>query len=221
VGARRIVDLSVPLSDSTQVYPGDPVPRIEPAATIEADGFNLLSVHLGSQTGTHVDAPYHFRADGRRIDELDLSLFAGDGVVIDLTGHAPRARITWNAIAPVAGRLGPGVMALLHTGWADRYGTAAYFDHPYLDAEACRGMIGLGVRTFLIDAPSVDETPDARHPGEGFPAHHLIAGAGGVIGENLRNLEKIDFAPFVTCLPLRLAGADGAPVRAVAIDLTA
>ena len=217
---RRIVDLSVPLSESTQVYPGDPEPRIEPAATIEADGFNLLSLRLGSQTGTHVDAPYHFRADGPRIDEMDLTLFAGEGVVIDVTGLAPRARITWEAIAPYAGRLRSGVIALLHTGWPSRYGTGAYFDHPFLDAGACRRMLDLGVRTFLLDFPNIDETPAAGHPGEGFPVHRLIAAAGGVIGENLRGFERIDFAPFVSCLPLRLTGADGAPVRAVAMDLT-
>lgn len=217
--ARRIVDLSVPLSESTQVYPGDPVFRVEPAATIAADGFNLLGLHLGSQTGTHVDAPYHFREAGSRVDEMDLSLFAGEGVVIDVTGLPPRTRITWEMVAPYAGPLRPGVLALLHTGWADRYGTAAYFGHPFLDAGACRRMLDLGVRTFLLDAPSIDETPDAGHPGEGFPAHHLISASGGVIGENLRNLERIDFSPFVSCLPLRLAGADGSPVRAVAMDL--
>ncbi|MDN3355710.1 cyclase family protein [Actinomadura sp. DC4] len=217
---RRIVDLSVPLSESTQVYPGDPVPRIEPAATIEADGFNLLSLRLGSQTGTHVDAPYHFRPDGPRVDELDLTLFAGEGVVVDLTGLAPRARISWEKVAPAAELLRPGRIALLHTGWPRTYGTAAYFDHPFLDADACRRMLGLGVRTFLLDFPSIDETPDAEHAGEGFPAHRLIAEAGGVIGENLRGFELIDFTPFVSCLPLRLAGADGAPVRAVAMDLT-
>lgn len=217
VHARRIVDLSVPLSEATQIYPGDPEPRLTPAATIAADGFNLLSLELGSQTGTHVDAPYHFHEGGARIDELDLSLFAGPGAVIDVTGLAPRTRITWDAIP--ADALGPGVIALLHTGWPDRYGTPEYFDHPFLDADACRRMLGLGVRTFLLDCPGIDETPGAGHPGEGFPVHRLIAAAGGVIGENLRGFSEIDFAPFVSCLPLRLAGADGAPVRAVAMDL--
>ena len=216
---RRVVDLSVPLSASTQVYPGDPEPCAEPVATIEADGFNLLSLRLGSQTGTHVDAPYHFREDGLRVDELDLSLFTGEGAVIDVTGLPPRARITWEAIAPSADRLRPGVIALLHTGWPAHYRTPVYFDHPFLDADACRRLLDLGVRTFLLDFPNIDETPDAAHPGEGFPAHRLVADAGGVVGENLRGFERIDFTPFISCLPLRLAGADGAPVRAVALDL--
>jgi kynurenine formamidase len=215
---RRIVDLSVPIGPDTQVYPGDPEPRLTPHATLARDGYNLLALHLGSQTGTHVDAPYHFRPGGARVDELDLSLFAGPGAVIDVTGLAPRTRITWDQIA--TDRLGPGVIALLHTGWPARYGTPGYFDHPFLDADACRRMLGLGVRTFLLDCPNIDETPDDEHPGEGFPVHHLIAEAGGVIGENLRGFEEIDFAPFVSCLPLRLTGADGAPVRAVAMDLT-
>ncbi len=219
--ARRIVDLSVPLAETTQVYPGDPAPRIRPAATIAADGFNVLALEIGSQTGTHVDAPFHFRADGPRIDELDLSLFTGEGAVVDVTGHAPRARITWEAIAPAAERLRPGVIVLLHTGWSARYGQDSYFDHPYLDAEACRRMLDLGVRTFLLDAPNIDETPDDTHPGEGFPVHRLIASAGGVIGENLRAFAEIDFEPFISCLPLRLTGGDGAPARAVAIDLAA
>jgi kynurenine formamidase len=217
----RSVDLSVPLDEDTPVYPGDPVPRIRPASTIASDGFNLLSVSMGSQTGTHVDAPYHFADDGARIDQLDLSLFVGPGVVVDVTGHRAREPIGWAAVAPYADRLGPGRILLLHTGWSRHYGTARYYEHPYLDAGACERLLDLGVRTFLLDAVNIDETPDDSHPGVGFPAHHLIADAGGVIGENLRNLGQIDFDPFISCLPLRLSGADGAPVRAVALQLDA
>jgi kynurenine formamidase len=215
----RTIDLSVPLDEGTPVYPGDPVPRIRPASTIAVDGFNLLAVSMGSQTGTHVDAPFHFQEGGARIDELDLSLFVGPGVVVDLTGHQARQPIGWDAVAPYAHRFGPGRIVLLHTGWSAHLGTDRYYDHPYLTADACARMLDLGVRTFLLDAVNIDETPDADHPGVGFPVHHLIAAAGGVIGENLRNLELVDFDPFISCLPLRLTGADGAPVRAVALQL--
>lgn len=217
---RRIVDLSVPVGPDTQVYPGDPVPRLEVHSTVARDGFNLLHVDMGSQTGTHVDAPYHFEDDGLRLHELELALFTGTGVVVDVRGAGPRERIEWSRIEPFAGRLGPGVILLLCTGWSAYYGTDAYYDHPFLDADACRRLLDLGIRTFCLDAVNIDETPDGTHPGEGYPVHHLIARAGGVIGENFRNLELVDFTnPFVSCLPIALENADGAPVRAVAMQL--
>ncbi len=216
----RIVDLSVPVGPGTVTYPGDPQPALAVHSTIDRDGFNLLDVHLGSQTGTHVDAPYHFEQDGARIDELDLTLFTGPGVVVDATDLGPRGVVTWEHIAPVADLIGPGSVVLLHTGWDAHYGTPAYFENPYLDADACQRLLDLGVRTIGLDALNLDETPDDEHPGVGFPCHHLIAGLGGVIIENLRGLGDIDFAdPFVSVLPIRLEAADGAPVRAVAMEL--
>src|SRR4051794_32228856 len=148
----RLVDLSVPLGPGTVVYPGDPEPRLSVHSTIERDGFNLLSVAMGSQTGTHVDAPYHFDAATPRIDEVPLERFLGPAVVVDASGIGPRERVTWQHVEPVAGRLGPGTVALLRTDWSLRYGEPAYFDNPFLDAEACRRMLALGVRTFCIDA---------------------------------------------------------------------
>lgn len=214
----KIVDLSYPIDSGTPVYPGDPEPELAVAATIERDGYNLLRVHIGSQTGTHCDAPYHFAADGPRIDEMDLGLFAGPAAVVDLGDPPPRHRITWEEIAPFADRFGEGVVVLLRTGWYRAAGTATYFEHPFLDADACRRILAAGVRTVCIDAINIDETPDDEHPGEGYPVHRLVADAGGVIGENFANIERIDFPdPFVTLLPIRLAGADGAPARAVAI----
>jgi kynurenine formamidase len=203
------------------VYPGDPTPELTVHSTIETHGFNLLSVRMGSQSGTHVDAPYHFEADGPRIDQVPLERFLGPAVVVDATGAGPRGRITWAYVEPVAHRIGRGSIVLLHTGWAAAYGTPAYFEHPFLDADACRRLLELGVLTFCIDAINLDETPDDRHPGEGFPVHHLIARAGGIIGENFRNLERLDWPdPFVLSLPIRLDGADGAPVRAVAVQFS-
>ncbi|WP_328471262.1 cyclase family protein [Actinoplanes sp. NBC_00393] len=216
----RIVDLSIPVGPGTQVYPGDPEVRFTRHATVDREGYNLLHVEFGSQTGTHVDAPYHFRDDAPRIDELDLSLFTGPGALIDVRGAGARGRITWERISAAAPRLEPGTIALICTGWSAHYGTPAYYDHPFLDADACRRLLDRGIRTFCIDAVNLDETPDSAHPGEGYPVHHLIAEAGGVIGENFRNLELVDFPnPLVSCLPIALSGADGAPVRAVAIDL--
>ena len=215
-----MVDLSIVINAATQTYPGDPAVNFEVHSTIDRDGFNLLSVSMGSQTGTHVDAPYHFDETASKLDALPLDRFAGRGVIVDARGVGARGRITWAHIAPVAALLEPGVIVLLHTGWSEHYGTAAYFENPYLDADACSRMLALGVRTFGIDAINIDETPDDQHPGEGFPVHHLIAAQAGVIAENLTNLAAIDFAePLISLLPIAFEAADGAPVRAVALQL--
>lgn len=216
----RVVDLSVPVGPHTVVYPGDPAPSFAVHSTIAEHGFNLLDVHMGSQSGTHVDAPFHFEENTPRIDELPLERFVGPGVIIDATNLPARSPITWDLVEPVSDRLGPGAIVLLHTGWSRYYGTPKYFDHPYLDAESCRLMLEAGVRTFCLDAINIDETPDDTHPGVGFPAHHLISAAHGVIGENFCNLNLIDFAdPLIMCAPIKFEGADGAPFRAAALQL--
>src|SRR3979411_752022 len=102
-----------------QVYPGAPPVSIRPAAQLAADGVNVLSIHAGSHTGTHVDAPFHVLADGARLDEPDLGLFHGPAVVADLRGRPPRAPIGWAELAGCAPLLRPGAVLVLHTGWSE------------------------------------------------------------------------------------------------------
>jgi len=215
----RIVDLSHPVDDDTPVYPGDPVARFSPAATVAADGYNVLHVRMGSQTGTHVDAPYHFLDDGARIDELPLDLFLGPAVVADVRGRPAHGRIEWSDLEPYADRLGPGRILVLRTGWDEHWGTDAYLDHPFLTGEAAERVVATGVRTIGLDALSLDETVLGGAGAGGFAAHVAVLGAGGVIVENLTNLGAIAVPdPILSVLPLRFAGADGAPVRAVALE---
>jgi len=217
---RGIVDLSHPLRDDTPVYPGDPVARFEPATTIAEHGYNVLHVRMGSQTGTHVDAPFHFLEDGARIDELPVALFLAPAVLADVRGKRPHEPITWADLAPVADRLGAGRMLVLHTGWDAHWGTDAYFDHPFLDGDAAERVVAAGVRTVGLDALSLDETVLGGEPAGGFAAHLAVLGAGGVIVENLTGLDAVTWAdPVISVLPLKIAGADGAPVRAVAFDV--
>jgi kynurenine formamidase len=216
----RIVDLSRRVDDETQVYPGDPRVRLAPATTIATDGVNVLEVHIGSHSGTHVDAPYHFVEDGPRIDEMDLGLFVGPAVVMDVRGKAPRTRITVEDLRPYERDLSEGVIAVVRTGWEERYGTPEYYDHPFLDRRAAQLILDAGAKTLAIDALNVDETVmEDEHP-EGYPVHHLVFGAGGVISENLANLVAVDFPdPIVSLLPIKLGGSDGAPARAVAMEM--
>ncbi|MFE1878154.1 cyclase family protein, partial [Streptomyces diastatochromogenes] len=89
------LDLSVPVVTGMPVYPGDPEVRVSPALRAPADGVNVLALHLGSQSGTHVDAPYHVDDAWPRLDELPLERFAGPrGVGGVRGGGRARARQT-------------------------------------------------------------------------------------------------------------------------------
>lgn len=219
---RQLIDLSIVVDSSTQVYPGDPQPLFTQATTIETHGYNVLSLSLGSHTGTHVDSPYHFMAQGQRLDELDPTLFVGIGVVIDAHGHGPGESISWKDVEPYADRLKPGVILALRTDWSDQYlGTDRYFQHPFLAADACSKILDLGIRTIAMDTLSPDSTVPVSGTPSDFPVHRMIQAAGGVIAENLTNLGAVDFAdPLLCLLPIRLGGnADGAPCRAAALQV--
>lgn len=212
----RAVDLSHTLGADTPVYPGDPALRIIPAATITKEGYNTHSISLGTHTGTHVDLPYHAAQAGQTADQASLCLFAGEGVVVPLRKKQAREAISAADLRGLEHRFVPGTAVLFHTGWDKKTRGKEYFHHPYLEEAACRYLLDRGVLTFGIDAFSIDPTG-----GDLFPVHRLIATAGGIIVENLANLEQINFPnPFVVFFPLKLAGCDGSPVRAVALQLS-
>ncbi|TFK50814.1 putative cyclase [Heliocybe sulcata] len=211
-----MIDLTHPLDDSAPRCAGHPVFACHPALTLSSDGINVSTLTIGSHTGTHVDAPYHFLADGLRVDQLNLSLLVAPAVLVDVRGKPPRSKITWRDLEPYAHRFRKGVMVILHTGWSKYWGQERYKDHPSLEVDAARRIMAAGVRVLGVDALSPDEIP---LPGEKdrFDVHHVILGSGGVIAENLDNLETIDFDdPIISLLPLRLTDCDGSPIRAVA-----
>lgn len=212
---KKIVDLSHPLTGRTPVYPGDPVPRISVATTIANEGYNLFDVCLGSQTGSHVDAPYHFSDQGATIDRMDLNHFMGNGLIIDVSYKKSKEEITLAEIKKHAKRIGEVDIVLFRTDWYKKAGTPEFYEHPFLSKGGGEYLLSKGIRTAGIDAINLDQTG-----GTEFPIHDMYAAAGGIIAENLANLDAVDFeAPFIIFLPLRLIGCDGSPVRAVAVDL--
>jgi arylformamidase len=204
----RLLDLSHPITAGMPVWPGDPEVSTEPAATTATHGYNLQRIHLGSQTGTHVDAPFHVDDALPTLDQLPLERFTGPAVVADLRGQD--GAISAGDLDDLD--LRPGAVLLLCTGWSKHWGTDEYLNHPWLDCTAARLLLGHGIRTVAIDAPSID-APGSRD----LPTHHVLARAGVVIAENLTNLDQVPTGATIWLLPLPLHGADGAPVRAVAV----
>jgi kynurenine formamidase len=213
--AARLIDLSHPLTESVPIYPGDPDPRIFTATTVSADGYNLSHVHIGTQTGTHIDAPFHFRDHGATVDLMPLEITIGPAVVVPVPGKEPGEQISLADLEPHEDRLAPGHIVLFATGWYEHVGTERFFDHPYLAADAGRAILDAGVRTIAIDTINADSTG-----GDEFPIHDMFADAGGFIAENLAGTAGLTpgVEPLLILLPLNLVGCDGSPVRAVALE---
>ncbi|MCD8218170.1 MAG: cyclase family protein [Clostridiales bacterium] len=212
---KKIVDLAWELTEDTPIYPGDPEPKITVATTLENDGYNLSGVYMGTQTGSHVDAPYHVRNAGKTIDQMDLSYFVGEAVVVRVTDKKAEEKIVMADILPYDDKIKEGTIVLFNTNWYKKRGTDEFFTHPYLDIEIGEYLVKKGVRFIAMDTMNVD-----RSVGTIFPVHNLFSEKNLMIGENWANLDKIDFDNvFVAAIPMNIIGTDGSPVRAIAMEL--
>lgn len=156
--AHTIIDLTHILDTTVLTCTGHPVFCCERITNIETYGSNVSTLTMGSHTGTHIDAPYHFFPDGKTVEQLPVSTFVGPALVVDLSGKAARQRILWEDIAPYSAKMRTGVIVLFRMGWSAHWGTAEYFEHPFLDADAVSRVIATGVRAIGVDTLSPDET---------------------------------------------------------------
>ncbi|PPB49272.1 cyclase family protein [Arthrobacter pityocampae] len=212
----RIVDLSQPIHTGMQVYPGDPEVTLTTVATVVEDGYQVASLHAGSHTGTHLDAPLHSIPGGRAVDGIDLGRLVGPARIVRCTGLAARATIEWSSVADQLQDLDGIAMVLFRTDWSEHFGSDRYLEHPVLAAEVAERLLEAGITVVGVDTLNPDATLDND---DELPFHAVFLGADGVIVENLTNLAQVTWdRPLVSVLPLALAGTDGAPIRAVAMQ---
>ena len=209
-----VIDLTHTIREDMPVYPGTEPPRLTTACTVSQCGYRETLLHMYSHTGTHMDAPRHILPDGCGLDQLPPSQFCGRAAVIDVSHFAPGSCITAEFLRSQNGYLRCAEYALLYTGWEKKWGTEAFLseEFPVLDEEAARYLVSCGLKGVGTDAISVDPLSS-----DVYPAHHVLLGGGLVIVENLclkKLLGRTDVMFFA--LPIKYAGADGAPVRAIA-----
>lgn len=195
-----LIDLTVPLSADTPIYPGDPKILIEPAGLIQRDGYADHKLTLATHVGTHIDAPAHMVDSGKTLAQYPVDRFAGRGVLID-------AQQGFDAV--LEAKLRPGDIVLLQTGWGARYHEPAYFtDYAAIPAHVAAHLVEHKVSMVGLDMSGPDHEP--------FPIHRQLLKGDVLIIENLTNLPALAGKQFrVYALPLRL-DLDGAPARIVA-----
>jgi arylformamidase len=204
----RFHDISLPITQDLMVYPDDPDIRIEPHSRIDdGDDANVTRLALGSHTGTHVDAARHFFPDGQAVDELPLDRLIGIAHVVHIDHDVTRIGADELRAAGVRDMK----RVLLQTRNSELLGRSEFQeDFAYLTESGASYLVESGVELVGMDYLSV-EAFDAEEP----VAHRTLLGREVVIVEGL-DLRSVAAGRYeLMCLPLRLAGLDGAPVRAV------
>lgn len=210
------LDLSLEISNELPSFPGSPRPQFISWADKKLDGYNLELIFLSSHSGTHLDAPFHFVEKGVKIDKIPLKRLVSDAILCKIK-KGPDEPITRQDIQNFEkknGKIQHGATVIFQTGWSSKLRKKEYFAHnPGLSASAAEYLSNKKINLVGIDSPSIDLGKDSK-----FSAHHILLRNEILILENLCNLEKIYNARFkLVVLPLKLKGATGSPVRAIAL----
>jgi arylformamidase len=211
-GFLPIYDISLPISPSLPVWPGDPAVEVTHLLTMDhGDPINLPGLQFSAHTGTHIDAPRHVLRGGAPVDTLPLDILIGPALVVELTTSTAISAADLDRLdIPV------GTKRLLFKTrnsrvWQGPITPVFQPDFIALDVSAAAWVVERNVRLVGVDYISVEgyETdPD-------LPVHTTLLKAGVVIIEGLA-LAGVPPGPYqLIALPIKLADADGAPTRAV------
>ena len=205
-------DLSQPVEPGMTIFPGDPLPAIQPAAGMVAP-WQVSELQLGTHTGTHIDAASHYIPNGKTIDEYPIGRFILPGVVIAIPDLYEDSPISEELIANRFKDLPKGGAVLIQTGWDKFWKTDHYLRHPYLTAAAALRLALAHASLVGIDALNVDSTVQST-----THVHQTLLEKDILIVENLTHLSGLQPGRVYqfSFLPIRLPGLDGSPIRAVA-----
>jgi arylformamidase len=191
-----IYDVTVPITNTMPVWPGDPAVQLLPKSHLSRDKSHTV----------HLDAPYHFVEGGRRLNEIPLEQLIGKATVFEIQGVASIGRgdlesLIWNGVEKVLFKTDNS------KHWQD---DGFYADFVYLEPEGAEFLVEHGISLVGIDYLSIDKFKSERHP-----THFVLLRKNVVIleGLNLNSVPPGEYTLFA--LPLNLFGADGAPTRVI------
>jgi arylformamidase len=200
----ELIDLTLPIRPGMVVYPGDPEVHLERSSSIAAgDPANISRLDFGVHTGTHIDAPLHFIEGAAGAEAVPLEALVGPAVVVDATlleGDIDEAALETLDLPDGAERL------IFKTRNSELWNSET-FSHDFISfvESGARRIVDMGLRLVGIDYLSIGDEP----------AHHVLLGADVVPVEGLDLREVTPGAYELICMPMKIAGSDGAPARVV------
>ena len=225
----RVVHLSREIHPGIPQWPGDPKVEFEKAADLENQGYNLRRFSMGEHSGTHINAPNTFHADGASVEAYSPENLVTSAVVIDVRQQVasnPGYGLTMDDLATWEQRYGevrPGDMVLLNTGWQQHWSNP----EKYLGAAEAGGFcfpgFGYPAARYLLeerkaggigtDTPSVEPGSD-----KAFSVNKLILAGSGIVLENLVNLEMLPPTGATLAIGLLLLnGGTGSPASVLGL----
>ena len=204
----QIIDISIPLSSSTIVYPGNPQIEIEEIQS-EASKSIISKITSGSHNGTHIDAPKHAIENGKSITDIPLDVFMGPCRVVDCTadtGAVLRETLESKNIQS-------GERILLKTSNSQRGYTKFYPDFVYLSPEGAQYLSEVGIALVGIDYFSIKQKGSTDNR-----PHTLLLEKDIPIIEGI-DLSQVEEGKYtLVAFPLKYMGMDGAPARVVLLQ---
>ena len=200
-----LIDLSHPIIDRMQVYPGDEPVQLEKINDFVRDGFNNFRFTSGMHAGTHIDGLMHMTKSDSFFDELPLERFIGSGCLLNAVGM----KIV-SCTPEFASTIVPESIVLIYTGFGKQFGSEEYYrEHPVITMELAQFLVEQRIKMICFDSPSPDKHPHNIHT-------YLLKNS-VLIAENLTGMEKLlTVKKFeIIAFPLRIH-ADSSPARIVA-----
>jgi arylformamidase len=207
-----IHDVSVPIANGMPVWPSDPPLKLTSQGHPSRDKTHTVQVtriEMGSHTGTHIDAPFHFVEGGRRLEEIPIEELVGPATVIQIAGVPAIMRkhlesLVWTDVQRV----------LFKTDNSGHWNDGSFYEKfVYLEPDAAEFLVQQGVRLVGIDYLSIDPYKSEKHP-----THFVLLPRNVIIIEGL-NLSQIAPGRYqMVALPLNLQSGDGAPARVILIS---
>ncbi len=226
----QVIDLTMKITPSMKVFPGSPQPCFIPWSRFDLHGYDSEAMFMSTHTGTHVDAPSHFKPGLASIDMISVDRLVSNATLI-------RAEKTANQLIEqqdLGDQIRQGDSVVIATGWEKRSGNSNYMsENPGLSKQAARYLVRKKVKAVAIDCPSIDAGADTKK----FVAHNILLSSNILVVENLCNLDKVvrrssnnstknnsaaaatdtTFTFTIIISPLKLGGATGSPARVFAL----
>lgn len=226
-GQGKVEDLTYTISSEFPTYFGQPGFSAEQMFNFKENGFNLFQYTMNEHTGTHIDAPLHFSADGASVDEIPVSELVVPLCVVDIAAKAaedPDAQVTPDDLkAWIAsnGDIPDNACVAMHSGWGAKVDSDAYrgFDgnaqhYPGFHVEAATMLMEeTGAKSLAVDTLSLDQGISTD-----FKTHYAWLPTGRFGIENLANLDKVPAsgATLIIGAP-KHKGGSGGPARIFAM----